>query len=90
MIVNESPTRAAQVSISHVGANAHASVCTIGCARGPGGRAAVAEPSAAGGADERDCSARAIPDAAPSPAAVVALAEAITARRYYARARACV
>jgi hypothetical protein len=35
--VNESPSRLAQRSITHVGASAHASVCRAGCNRGPGG-----------------------------------------------------
>jgi hypothetical protein len=37
--VNASPSRAAQRSISQVGASAHASVCTTAGARGPAGRA---------------------------------------------------
>jgi hypothetical protein len=35
--VNASPSRAAQRSITQVGASAHASVCTTAGARGPGG-----------------------------------------------------
>src|SRR5664279_3115586 len=40
--VNVSPSRCAQRSITHVGASAHASVCTSDGARGPGGRRSLA------------------------------------------------
>src|SRR5438105_1803260 len=47
--VKHSPTRFAQRSMNHVGASAHASVCTIAGARGPGGSLrSLGAPSRAG------------------------------------------
>ncbi len=45
--VNASPIRRAQLSITHVGASAHASVCKNAGARGPGGNPAREPPPVA-------------------------------------------
>src|SRR5207244_1733550 len=66
--VKNSPSVRAQRSINHVGASAHASVCAIGGAFGPGGSRAPPRPS--GTVCEREASDGASAPAAPEDVAV--------------------
>src|ERR1700686_2656389 len=71
--VNASPNRRAHASITHVGASAHASVCSTAGALGPGGSTgacAAARVSTASGSGFTAAGALATPTSYPLPAGV--------------------